>query len=103
MDDLMYFGYTYDEDNRGFEIEFKKDIAEKFPTVVLEDAYDDIKGYRQSVHFGDEYYCWLIANGWLEMSLNLQLMMMSEDQKEEFERIFELTRENYPEAFKPQK
>ena len=101
----MYFGYTYDEGSRGFEIEFKKDIAEKFPTAELSDAYDEIKGYRQSVSFGDEitsddYYCWLIANGWLEMSLNLQLMMMSEDKKEEFKRIFELTREKYPEAFK---
>ena len=100
--DLMYFGYDYEEDSRGLEIEFKKEIKEKFDSVELKNAYDQIKGYRQEVYLPtqlkEDYYLWLIANGWFEMSMNLQLTMMGK--KEEFKRLIDLTKIKYPESFK---
>ena len=100
--DLMYFGYEYESDSRGFEIEFKKEIKKKFKDVELKDAYDSIKGYRQEVYISKEleedYYLWLMVNGWFEMSLNLQLMMMGK--KDEFKRLIELAKSKYPESFK---
>jgi len=104
MMDLMYFGYDYEDDSRQFEIDFKKEIKEKFDNVELRNAYDSIKGYRQEVYLNkdqkDNYQTWLIGKGWFEMSLNMQLMMMNKDLKDEFKRIFELTKIEYPEAFK---
>ena len=100
--DLMYFGYDYEDDSRGLEIDFKKEVKEKFDSVELKDAYDQIKGYRQEVYLPtelkEEYNIWLIANGWFKMSMNLQLTMMGE--KEEFRRLIDLTKIKYPEAFK---
>lgn len=104
MMDLMYFGYTYEEGSREYEIEFKEEFKEEFKNVELRNAYDEIKGYRQEVHLkdsqSDEYHTWLIGKGWFEMSMNMQLMMMDKDQADEFKRIFELTKIKYPEAFK---
>lgn len=100
--DLMYFGYDYEDDSRGLEIDFKKEVKEKFDSVELKNAYDQIKGYRQEVYLPtelkEEYSIWLIANGWFQMSMNLQLTMMSK--KDEFKRLVDLTKIKYPEAFK---
>jgi hypothetical protein len=104
MMDLMYFGYEYDNDATKLQAEFINDIKEKFDNVILKNAYDSIKGYRQEVHLSDEleddYLVWLIAEGWLEMSITMQIMMMDKDRKEEFDRIWKLAKERHPEAFK---
>ena len=102
--DLIYFGYSYENNSRQYEIDFKKEIKEKFDNVELKDAYDDIKGYRQQVHLNkdqkDNYYAWLIGKGWFEMSLNMQLMMRDKNLESEFERIFKLAKTQYSESFK---
>lgn len=109
--DLVYFGYSYGEDdkqNRKFQSDFISEIKERFPHVELKDSYDDIKGYRQTVYLhkedNDNYYSWLIGKGWFEMSLTLQLIMMSSgnepEQKEKFDKYFQLAKIQYPEAFK---
>lgn len=102
MTDLMYFGYEYDAPK--LQAEFINEIKEKFDNVVLKDAYDSIKGYRQEVHLPkeqeDDYLIWLIAKGWLEMSFAMQLLMMDKDRKEEFDRIWKLAKKRHPEAFK---
>jgi hypothetical protein len=100
--DLIYFGYNYEEDSRGLEIDFKKEVKEKFDSVELKNAYDQIKGYRQEVYLPNElkedYYMWLISEGWFQMSMNLQLTMQGDT--EEFKRLIEVTKIKYPEAFK---
>ena len=103
MIDLMYFGYTYEDDSQFLEEEFIESIKNRFPNVELINAYDEIKGYRQEVNLPDEFLddfnIWLISNGWLSCSLNLQILTMQEDNTE-INRIIDLTREQYPEAFK---
>jgi hypothetical protein len=100
--DLMYFGC--EDDSRQLEIDFKKEIKEKFDNVELRNAYDNIKGHRQEVYLDeeqkDDYYTWLIGKGWFRMSLNMQLMMIDKANHDEFKRIFELTKKQYLEAFK---
>ena len=104
--DLMYFGYDWEDDGPNLEKEFKESIAKIFPDVKLINAYDDIKGYRQEVLLPEEqkdnYLSWLIGDGWLEMSLTMQIMMMDKDQKQEFERIWALAKTQYPKSFKPE-
>lgn len=110
--DLLYFGYDWSderEQNRKLQSEFIKEIKERFPNVKLEDAYDNIKGFRQEVYLeeieNDNYFSWLIGKQWYEMSMTMQLIMMSADkpeQKEKFEKYFALAKKQYPETFKPE-
>ncbi len=104
MMDLLYFGYVWENDSPKLEKEFKESIITVFPNVKLIDAYNDIKGYRQEVHLLDEekddYLSWIIGDGWLNMSLNLQIMILDKEQKSEFERIFALAKKQYPQSFK---
>lgn len=97
--DIMYF-----EDSTEYQEEFMRDIKEAFPDIELRDAYDSIKGYRQEVHYPDEleteYLAWLVGNGWLEMSLTMQIIMRDEGQRERFDKAWSLAKEKYPEAFK---
>ena len=104
--DLMYFGYEWDTDSKQHEIDFIAEITEKFPNVKLVDAYDGIKGYRQEVFLDDaetdNYWAWLIGNGWLELSLTGQLMMYSPEQvqKDMLKRYMDLAKSQYPQNFK---
>ena len=111
--DLLYFGYDFSDEgpeNARTQDEFMKEIKERFPEVKFQNAYDSIKGYRQKVYLpeneNDNYYSWLIGNQWFEMSMSLQLIMMSADrmpdQKENFEKYFALAKKQYPENFKPE-
>ena len=109
--DLLYFGYDFPgEESLKYENDFKKEIQERFPNVELNDAYDSIKGYRQEVYLEkenqDNYYSWLIGKGWMNMSMTMQLIMMSAhnepEQKEKFESAIALAKKQYPEAFKPE-
>jgi hypothetical protein len=107
MMDIMYFGYSFGEDaaeSRQNETDFIKEIKEAFPNVKLKNAYDEIKGYRQEVWLEDEqqedYHCFLFGKGWFELSLTLQIAMMSDDKHDDIKHWIELTRIKYPEAFK---
>lgn len=105
MIDLMYFGNSVnDYDGYEFEKEFIKLIKIKFPNVVLDDAYDKIKGYRQQVEIPDEqqdeYLAWIIADGWGYMSLVIKVLQLEKDENGEFYRIYKIAKEKYPESFK---
>jgi len=104
MMDLLYFGYDYELTSANHERDFKEEITHSFPEVEMKNAYDQIKGYRQEVYLPeekrDDYYCWLIGKGWFEMSMSLQLMRLDKDKREDFKRLFDLTKQKYPEAFK---
>ena len=111
--DLLYFGYDWSDEsaeNRKAQFDFIKEIKEKFPNVLLEDAYDNIKGFRQEVYLeeaeNDNYFSWLIGKQWFEMSMTMQLIMMSAgrepEQKEKFDKYFSLAKKQYPESFKPE-
>lgn len=106
MMDLMYFGYDWESDSQKLEKQFKETIVTIFPEVKLVDAYNSIKGYRQEVYLPDEqkdnYLTWIIGDGWIYISLTMQLMMMDKEQSNEFKRIFALAKLQYPEAFKPE-
>jgi hypothetical protein len=104
MMDLVYFGY--DDDSYRLQADFIREVEERFPDVVLNDAYDSIKGCRQDVRLDksreDEYYTFLIGKGWFEMSLTMQLVMRSDERNDDFKKWFELAKKEYPEAFKPE-
>lgn len=104
MYDLVYFGY--EPESPLSEAEFISEIQEAFPTVVLKDAYDYIKGNRREVELPEErrgdYYAWLVAFKWLEFSLTGQLLMMSKDlsDREKLKSYIDLSKEQYPQKFK---
>jgi hypothetical protein len=106
MMDLMYFGYDYENDSAKLQADFINEVKEVFPDVVLNNAYDQFKGYRQEVHLDDskedDYYSFLIGKGWFEMSLTMQLVMRTDERMEDFKRWFKLAKKQYPEAFKPE-
>ena len=108
MMDIIYFGNGYEKDDpaRYYEQEFIKEVKEFFPNVQLKNAYDEIKGYRQSVFLDDtqkdEYMSYLIGKGWVEFSLTFQIALMSEEKKNDIERRFKMAKEKYPEAFNPE-
>ena len=103
MYDLVYFGNDFDDsiDAIRNQSDFISEISEKFGNVKLTDAYDYIKGLRQSVELTEEqkedYYSWLIAFGWLDFSLSLQMIMM--ENEVEFKRLVEISKKQYPENF----
>ena len=103
--DLMYFGYEWDSESRNNQNDFISEIKSRFPNVELKDAYDSIKGYRQEVYLeeneSDNYWAWIIAHGWLELSLTGQLMLMNEENKEELLKYLDLAKTQYPQNFKP--
>lgn len=106
--DLLYFGYYDDAGSGEDQAKFMKEIKEKFPNTEFQDAFDDIKGYRQEVFMEkkneDNYYAWLIGEGWFECSLSMQLIMMSAGKepknKGRFDKYFALAKEQYPHNFK---
>lgn len=103
--DLMYFGYFYEPESEKYEAEFKTEFAKKFPDGQLQNAQDEIKGYRQQVilpdNQSDEYFCWLMAFGWFEMSLTLEVMCRTDPR--DYKRYIELTKQKYPDNFKDSK
>jgi len=107
MMDLMYFGYSFGEEEaeaRQYKFDFAKEVKEKFPNVVLRNADDEIKGYRYEVHLDDSetenYNSFLFGRGWHELSLTMQIDMMSGEKRDDIKRWIELARQQYPEAFK---
>lgn len=104
MMDLMYFGYTWDKESYGNEVDFVKEIKERFPNVQLKNAYDDIKGYRQEVWLDDnqedDYMAYLLAFGWYNMSLTLQIDMMSKEKHDKVMEWIDLAKKQYPQNFK---
>ena len=108
MMDLMYFGYGYGENDHAteYQSDFIKEVKEKFPNVRLENAYDEIKGYRQSVYLEDtekdDFFSFLFGKGWFEMSLTAQIAMMTEEEHDDVKRWINLAKKQYPEAFKPE-
>lgn len=104
MMDLMYFGYTWDDDSRQNQCDFIKEIKEKFPNVQLKDAYDGIKGYRYEVWLEDsqedDYMSFLIGGGWTYLSLSLQIDMTSKEKQNKVKRWIDLAKQQYPQNFK---
>jgi len=101
--DLMYFGYAWEKDSKKNENDFISAIKEKFQNVQLKDAYDSIKGYRREVYLeeseSDNYWAWLIAFGWIELSLTGQLMLMDKGQKDIIIKYINLAKSQYPQQF----
>jgi hypothetical protein len=79
--DLVYFGYPYENDSKELERKFMEEIGSIFPECILNDAYDEFKGYRRVViiplELKDDYYTWIFESGWVRFSLNATLMKMS--------------------------
>lgn len=106
--DLLYFGYESDKESKGFQADFITNIKQKFENVELRNAYDGIKGYRQEIFLredqNDDYHAWLIGDGWLEMSMTMQLIMMSSgrepEQKAKLDKYIALAKQQYPQSFK---
>jgi hypothetical protein len=103
MRDLMYFGYEFDENSRTFQSDFIKEIKEFFPNVVLKDAFDDIKGYRQAVILEepdkDNYFSFLVGKGWYKLSLTMQIALRDKSEKQNVDKWLALAKIQYPEAF----
>lgn len=101
MMDLVYFGYEWESDSRSLEQEYIKEVKEAFPDIKLENSYDYIKGYRQSVYLDEkrkeDYLIWVLAFGWANCSMTLALLF-----REDEEQVLELikkAKEKYPENY----
>lgn len=98
--DLVYFGYEWEDDSRKLEKEFIEEVSTAFPDAKLEDAYDGIKGYRRSVFIEGEkeedYLVFIIAHGWYNCSMSLQLMK----DPEKVDRLIARVKQEYPECLK---
>jgi hypothetical protein len=105
MIDLMYFGNSFDNyEGPKIEKEFIELVTLAFPNVKLDNAYDEIKGYRQQVEIPDEqqdeYLAWIIGEGWGHMSLVIKVLKLEKDENGEFYRIYKIAKEKYSESFK---
>ena len=100
--DLVYFGYTWEPESSKLEKEFIEEIKTAFPEIRLENAYDSIKGYRQSVFIEesktDDYLVYIMAHGWFGCSFTLQLMQYNNATK--LKELFERVKSEYPECLK---
>lgn len=100
--DLVYFGYEWEDDSRKLEKEFIEEVRKVFPIAKLENAYDDIKGYRRSVFIEeekeDDYLTYIFAHGWYGCSMTLQLMGYND--KDKLDKLFERVKREYPECIK---
>lgn len=98
--DLVYFGYEWEDDSRKLEKEFIEEVSTAFPDAKLEDAYDEIKGYRRSVFIEEEkeedYLMFILAHGWYNCSMSLHLM----NDSEKFNRLIDRAKQEYPDCFK---
>ncbi len=103
MMDLLYFGYHGKEAN-DLQKEFTKGMAEAFPNAELKNADDDIKGVRREMHLPiaeeENYYVWIIGNGWINASLTFNLLINGPGDKSKINGYLKKTKEKYPEAFK---
>ncbi len=103
MMDLVYFGYTWSPNGLEYQKEFATEITVAFPEIVMENADDEIKGYRLSVSLDDarkgDYFSWLIAKGWFEFSLTGNIMLRDATEAASLNEYFELAKQRYPEAF----
>lgn len=77
--DTVYLGHEVD-----LRDQFERSISERFPSGVRLDVADDsIKGYRyevsaeESVVSDEDYFVWVMVEGWLGVSLNVSLEMES--------------------------
>lgn len=104
MMDVMYFGYTWDSESRKYQEDFIKEVKEAFPNVKLKDAYNEIKGYRQEVWLEDnqedDYMAFLIGNGWHNLSLTLQVAMMTNESKDDVMKWIDLAKKQFSENLK---
>ena len=85
MLDLLYCGYLYEDDSEKCHKEVWKIIEDEYPEYALEDATDDIKGWRISVAVPDDktkdYYKFLIWHGLHNLSLTFGLVCADGDKK----------------------
>ena len=99
MVDLMYFGYEWDEGSKEADQEFIKEFSADFPDGKLQDAFDDIKGYRRTVYVDkaakEDYLVWVLAKGWYGSSMTIMLM-----EKEDVDKLVDIIRIKYPEAIR---
>lgn len=103
MMDLVYFGYVGSPNSLKYQEEFINEITVSFPDIVMENADDEIKGYRLSISLDDakkrEYFPWLIAKGWFKFSLTGALMLRDATEADSLNKYIELAKQQYPEAF----
>jgi len=100
--DLIYFGYTWEEDSKKAEDEFLAEFKPVFENVKIESAYDDIKGYRQAIEYdesiAEDIMVWLIAFGWGNCSFHIQMMMLQDQEK--LVGLCDKAKDKYPDQFK---
>jgi hypothetical protein len=83
--------------------EYKDELKKLFPTAKIEDASDEIHDNRISIELEieeKEYWKKITLNGFIEMSLNLQMVIRDKDKCKIFEEEFQKWRETNPECFK---
>lgn len=101
--DLVYFGD--DSGSLKLEKKFQKELTERFPEAKFNNAYDSIIGYRQEVYLSkenhkDNYYAWVIGNGYFGSSLLVGVMSRQQDKLEYVDSLVEKAKKEYPQNFK---
>ena len=104
MIDVVYFGKSYEEGNpQLLEQQFKAAVQKEVKNIQLTDAYDDIKGYRLSVNVEESeienYYAFIIGNGWIDCSLTVSLMFL-QNKEAKIKKLIEIAKVKYPQNFK---
>lgn len=101
--DVIYCGNPWEEGSIN-SFEFQKQVLETFPNAIFREEQTPYRGTQVLVTLNDveehEYYAWIIAYGWFEISLNFRLIMMDKAQRELFDKSLALAQEKYPQFFK---
>lgn len=89
MYDLIYVGHDEYEEYE----ELKEKFQKRFPAATIADASDDIHGWRFSIEMEDvkkrEYLKYVIREGIVNLSFNMQMMMHTKELIGEVQEILD--------------
>ncbi len=103
-DDVLLFGSNDGNgpSNARLEEGFIRESKERFPSAILTDAHDDVRGYRQTISIEgvdqDDYFAWVIARGWTNSSFRLSIIKLDASRNDKFKNLVSLSKQQYPTA-----
>lgn len=102
--DILSFGpdiRDVSQSNARLEQCFIEEVKVKFPVIRIRDAYDHMRGFRQSIEIAGvdlkHYHAWLVARGWDRMSSSMAAA--STKDAAFVDRVMAAAKEQYPHVF----
>lgn len=101
--DIVYHGYEWEENSIKDQEEYRNLMAKYFPEIKIEDAFDDIKGYRTQFYADGNfdkkiYYAFLYAFGFYQCSLSFLMEKESDIPSEE--ELLSIVKERWNDCLK---